>query len=139
MTKRLGIYPGTFDPITFGHIDIIKRACTLVDELVIGVARSVQKNTIFSAELRAEMIQREMHVLECKSVVKVEVFDGLLTAFAKQKKALMIIRGLRAVTDFDYEFQMSWINYNQVSRLFSYLRQRRLSLSLRVLSRKLQD
>ncbi|KJV65259.1 pantetheine-phosphate adenylyltransferase domain protein [Anaplasma phagocytophilum str. NCH-1] len=70
--------------------------------------------------MRAEMIQREMHVLECKSVVKVEVFDGLLTAFAKQKKALMIIRGLRAVTDFDYEFQMSWINYNQVSRLFSY-------------------
>ncbi|AGR79414.1 hypothetical protein YYU_03095 [Anaplasma phagocytophilum str. HZ2] len=85
------------------------------------------------------MIQREMHVLECKSVVKVEVFDGLLTAFAKQKKALMIIRGLRAVTDFDYEFQMSWINYNQVSRLFSFPRQRRLSLSLRVLSRKLQD
>ncbi|KDB57252.1 pantetheine-phosphate adenylyltransferase domain protein [Anaplasma phagocytophilum str. CRT53-1] len=85
------------------------------------------------------MIQREMHVLECKSVVKVEVFDGLLTAFAKQKKALMIIRGLRAVTDFDYEFQMSWINYNQVSRLFSCPRQRRLSLPLRVLSRKLQD
>ncbi|MFV9838956.1 MAG: pantetheine-phosphate adenylyltransferase [Aaplasma endosymbiont of Hyalomma asiaticum] len=110
-TKRLAIYPGTFDPITLGHMDIIRRASNLVDELIIAVAKSVTKDTIFSAELRAQIIEQEMKTLFSNCTVKVEVFDGLLTCFAKQKKALMIIRGLRAISDFDYEFQMSWINY----------------------------
>ena len=110
-TKRLAIYPGTFDPITLGHMDIIRRASNLVDELIIAVAKSVTKDTIFSAELRAQIIEQEMKTLFSNCAVKVEVFDGLLTCFAKRKKALMIIRGLRAISDFDYEFQMSWINY----------------------------
>ncbi|MGN7678710.1 MAG: pantetheine-phosphate adenylyltransferase [Anaplasma sp.] len=109
MTIKLGVYPGTFDPITFGHIDLIKRAHILVDELVIAVARSVLKETIFSAETRAALIEHEMKMLAIDA--KVEVFDGLLTYFAERRGAQVIIRGLRAVSDFDYEFQMSWVNY----------------------------
>ncbi|MGN7661070.1 MAG: pantetheine-phosphate adenylyltransferase [Anaplasma sp.] len=109
MAIKLGVYPGTFDPITFGHIDLIKRANSLVDELVIAVARSVLKETIFSAETRAALIKHEMKILAVDA--KVEVFDGLLTYFAERRGAQVIIRGLRAVSDFDYEFQMSWMNY----------------------------
>ncbi|MCU7611496.1 pantetheine-phosphate adenylyltransferase [Anaplasma capra] len=112
MAIRLGIYPGTFDPITFGHVDIIKRASNLVDELIIAVAKSVVKETIFPADVRAAMIEHDMRMLEID--VKVEVFDGLLTYFAQSRGAQVIIRGLRAVSDFDYEFQMSWINYKLV-------------------------
>ncbi|WP_081440537.1 pantetheine-phosphate adenylyltransferase [Anaplasma centrale] len=109
---RLGIYPGTFDPITFGHVDIIKRASNLVDELVIAVAKSVVKETVFSADVRAAMIEHEMQAIGINA--KIEVFDGLLTYFAQSRGAQVIIRGLRAVSDFDYEFQMSWINYKLV-------------------------
>ncbi|MDD9331340.1 MAG: pantetheine-phosphate adenylyltransferase [Wolbachia sp.] len=107
--NKIGIYPGTFDPITLGHIDIIKRACKLVDKLIIGVAENINKNTAFDAKLRTAMVKNEIDKL--KANADVIIFDGLLVSFAKEQSASVIIRGLRAVSDFDYEFQMSWVNY----------------------------
>ncbi len=107
--KKIGVYPGTFDPITLGHIDIIKRACKLVDKLIIGVAKNTSKSAAFDLKLRAEMVEDEIEALGINA--EVVSFDGLLVNFAKKQKASVIIRGLRAVSDFDYEFQMSWVNY----------------------------
>lgn len=109
INNRIGIYPGTFDPITFGHIDIIKRACKLVDKLIIGVAENVNKYTAFNVKLRTSMAENEIKRLGIGA--DVVSFNGLLMKFAKEQNASVIIRGLRAVSDFDYEFQMSWVNY----------------------------
>ncbi|UIP92893.1 pantetheine-phosphate adenylyltransferase [Wolbachia endosymbiont of Anopheles demeilloni] len=109
INNKIGIYPGTFDPITFGHLDIIKRACKLVDKLIVGVAENVNKHTAFNIKLRTSMAENEVKGAEINA--DVISFNGLLVKFAKEQNVSVIIRGLRAVSDFDYEFQMSWVNY----------------------------
>ncbi|UTW53931.1 pantetheine-phosphate adenylyltransferase [Kordiimonas sp. SCSIO 12610] len=110
---RIGLYPGTFDPITNGHIDIVKRGLRLVDKLIIGVATNPSKNPMFSLEERVEMVERELKPLAEEVGVDFEVqqFDELLMHFAEKVNATVIIRGLRAVADFEYEFQMTGMNY----------------------------
>lgn len=112
MTNRTGIYPGTFDPITAGHMDIITRALRVVDELVIGVAEDTGKEPIFSLDERAKLVQADVeHLLgEDAKRVRVKPFAGLLVEFAREQNASILIRGLRAVSDFEYEFQMACMN-----------------------------
>ncbi len=108
-TERVGLYPGTFDPITLGHYDIIKRAAKLVDTLVIGVAMNPGKNPLFSVQERVEMVQKM--TLEFPGTnFEVKPFNNLLMHFAEECNASIIVRGLRAVSDFEYEFQMVGMN-----------------------------
>jgi pantetheine-phosphate adenylyltransferase len=113
MSLRTGLYPGTFDPITNGHLDIIARAAHLVDRLVVGVAMNAGKGPIFPIEERAALVQAEIAPIVEKTGTEIIVkpFDTLLIAFARSLGACMIVRGLRAVSDFDYEFQMAGMNY----------------------------
>ena len=110
--KRLiGLYPGTFDPVTLGHLDIIKRAVKLVDHLVIGVAINASKNPMFNLDERVAMVKAEAEKLAAgHATIEVQAFDTLLVKFAAQLGAAVIIRGLRAVSDFEYEFQMVAMN-----------------------------
>lgn len=113
MARRSGIYPGTFDPITVGHLDIIKRAVKIVDRLIIAVAADTAKTPIFSLGQRVELVEKDiMSLLPCEDSAKIEVigFEGLLVNFAAEHNAGLIIRGLRAVSDFEYEFQMAGMN-----------------------------
>jgi pantetheine-phosphate adenylyltransferase len=107
---RTGIYPGTFDPITKGHLDIVERAVKLVDRLVIGVAPSLAKNPTFSLEERVEIIREETARFDGRADIVVQPYENLLMHFAEEIGAQMIIRGLRAVADFEYEFQMTAMN-----------------------------
>ncbi|MGI3164503.1 pantetheine-phosphate adenylyltransferase [Pseudooceanicola sp. 200-1SW] len=109
---RIGLYPGTFDPVTLGHIDIIRRATALVDRLVIGVAINRDKGPLFTLEERVEMIEAEIGPLARESGVEIVVhpFENLLIHCAHDVGASLIIRGLRAVTDFEYEYQMVGMN-----------------------------
>ena len=109
---RVGIYPGTFDPITNGHTDIIRRAVKIVDRLVIGVARNDGKGPLFATEERVEIVRDEVAHLENGDADRIEVraFDTLLMRFAQSVGAGVVIRGLRAVSDFEYEFQMAGMN-----------------------------
>ena len=109
---RIGIYPGTFDPITNGHADIIRRAIRIVDRLVIGVARNDGKGPLFATDERVEIVRDEVAHLENGNAERIEVraFDTLLMGFAHSVGAKVIIRGLRAVSDFEYEFQMAGMN-----------------------------
>lgn len=105
---RIGVYPGTFDPITLGHMDIIRRGAKLVDQLVIGVTTNASKSPLFSVEERLEMVRKE-----CAAIgpgISVVAFDSLLMHFAQSQNASIIIRGLRAVADFEYEYQMAGMN-----------------------------
>jgi len=110
--KRLiGLYPGTFDPVTLGHLDIIKRAVKLVDHLVIGVATNTPKNPAFTLEERVAMVKSEAEKAAAgHATLEVRAFDSLLVKFAAEVGASVIIRGLRAVSDFEYEFQMVAMN-----------------------------
>lgn len=111
MTKRIGVYPGTFDPITKGHLHIIRRASKLVDHLIVGVALNAGKNPRFSAEERVEMAQFDINNMREKHCeITVEGFDNLLIHYVAERNASCIIRGLRAVSDFEYEFQMTGMN-----------------------------
>ena len=109
---RIGVYPGTFDPITVGHLDIIRRALNVVDKLIIGVALDTGKSPIFNLEKRSEMVLTSIaaELNGDASRAEVQPFSGLLVNFAKQNGASLIIRGLRAVSDFEYEFQMACMN-----------------------------
>ncbi|HAL63046.1 MAG TPA: pantetheine-phosphate adenylyltransferase [Clostridiales bacterium] len=104
---RIAVYPGSFDPITNGHLDIIKRASRLYDRLVVGVLDNINKKPLFSALERKEMIDAEIKDL---LNVSCDVFSGLLVDFAKQQGATVIVKGLRTVADFEYEFQMALLN-----------------------------
>jgi len=108
------VYPGSFDPVTFGHIDIITRASGFVDRLIVAVLGNPSKNVLFTAEERVGHLKE---VIVGKSNIEVESFEGLLVDFAKRKDADCIIRGLRAVTDFEYEFQMALTNRSMTGDL----------------------
>ena len=111
--SRVGLYPGTFDPMHNGHLDVIGRAARLLDRLVIGVAINTGKGPLFPLEERVELVRAEIADISARNGTVIEVlpFKGLLVEFAREIGAVMIIRGLRAVSDFDYEFQMAGMNY----------------------------
>ena len=105
--RRVAIYPASFDPITNGHLDLVKRSLNLFEELIVSIAINVDKHGLFTVEERLEMIQG---VLSGTPRVQVDCFDGLLVDYAQRKNARVIIRGLRAVSDFEYEFEMAMMN-----------------------------
>ena len=109
MKKRIGIYPGTFDPITLGHMDIIERGAKLVDELIIGVTTNAAKSPMFSDDERIAMVKREVAGIGDDSI-RVIGFDSLLVDFADEMGAGTVIRGIRGVTDFEYEYQLTGMN-----------------------------
>ena len=112
--QRVGVYPGTFDPLTLGHLDIIRRGANLVDRLVIGVTTNPAKSPMFSVAERLTMVEREIADLPSVSVVD---FDSLLMEFAEREGASLILRGLRAVADFEYEYQMAGMNQQLNDRI----------------------
>jgi pantetheine-phosphate adenylyltransferase len=109
---KIGVYPGTFDPMTNGHLNIIKRSLKIVDKLIIGVADNLNKKPLLSIEERKDIIVNDINSFNLGiNEIEIHSVTGLLTDFAKQHKAICIIRGLRAVSDFEYEFQMTGMNY----------------------------
>jgi pantetheine-phosphate adenylyltransferase len=115
MTVRTGVYPGTFDPITLGHMDIIRRGAKLVDRLVIGVTTNPSKDPMFSLPERIAMVRREVEGIA--GDIPVVSFDSLLMDFAEREGASVIVRGLRAVADFEYEYQMAGMNQQLNNRI----------------------
>ncbi len=108
----LAVYPGTFDPITLGHLDVVRSSLSVCDELIIAIANDSPKKTLFTLKERVEMVQNDIkeYCPELKSKIHVEGFTGLLMNYASKKKSKVIIRGLRAVSDFEYEFQLASMN-----------------------------
>ena len=107
MPLKLAVYPGSFDPITFGHLDIIERALKIFDGVIVAVARNSEKNSLFTVQERIALISE---ILADSPRAKVDTFDGLLVDFVRQRQATVIIRGLRAVSDFEFEFQLAQMN-----------------------------
>jgi len=107
MKQRIAIYPGTFDPITYGHIDVVQRATAMFEKVIVLVARNSSKTPLFTDDERVQMIKE---IFRKNNKVAVDGFEGLLVDYARKKKAAAIIRGLRAVSDFEYEFQMALTN-----------------------------
>jgi pantetheine-phosphate adenylyltransferase len=107
MPRKIAVYPGSFDPITYGHLDIINRALRIFDSIVVAVASNSSKNSLFPIDERIDLIRQ---VLAGNDRVKVDTFDGLLVDYVLSQRATVIIRGLRAVSDFEYEFQLAQIN-----------------------------
>ncbi len=136
MSERVGIYPGTFDPVTNGHLDIISRASRLVDRLVVGVAENIGKGPLFGLAERVELVREECAGITARTGTPIEVtsFGILLIKFARDSGANVLIRGLRAVSDFDYEFQMAGMNYRldpQVETVFLMASERHQFISSR--------
>ena len=120
MAKRIGIYPGTFDPITLGHMDIIERGAKLVDELIIGVTTNIAKSPMFDDDERIAMVEREVAGIG-NAKIRVVGFNSLLMDFADAMGASVVIRGIRGVTDFEYEYQLTGMNRqlnNKVETVF---------------------
>ncbi len=109
MTLRIGVYPGTFDPITLGHMDIIRRGAKLVDKLIIGVTTNIAKSPMFSDDERIDMVKREVATIGDANI-EVVGFNSLLMDFADAQKSSIVIRGIRGVTDFEYEYQLTGMN-----------------------------
>ena len=122
MKNKIGIYPGSFDPLTYGHLDIIRRSLKIVDNLIIGIADNDNKKPLLSLDKRKEIIQNDLKdLISDNENVFIKNVKGLLTDFAKSHEATCIIRGLRAVSDFEYEFQMTGMNYQlnpQIETIF---------------------
>jgi pantetheine-phosphate adenylyltransferase len=119
MAERVGVYPGTFDPITLGHMDIIERGAKLVDRLIVGVTTNIAKSPMFSDDERIAIVERE--VAGVANNIEVVGFDSLLVDFARAQGAAVVIRGIRGVTDFEYEYQLTGMNRqlnHQVETIF---------------------
>ena len=110
MTERIGLYPGSFDPITNGHTDIIRRSLKVVDKLIVGIAVNMNKSGFFNPEERLQIVEEDIKSIGLVDKIEVHSFEGLLMHYATNVGASIIIRGLRAVSDFEYEFQMTGMN-----------------------------
>jgi pantetheine-phosphate adenylyltransferase len=108
--RRTALYPGSFDPVTYGHLDILERATELFDKTIVTIAVNNKKETVFSGSERAELIKQCLKDKSWSDQVEVEQFTGLLVDFAKQREAVTLIRGVRQVSDFEYEFRMALMN-----------------------------
>ena len=116
--KHKGVYPGTFDPVTTGHLDIIRRACLVLDHLVIGVALSAGKNPLFDVDERVALIEASVAEIDTSGCnIEVKSFDSLLVDFVADQDASSVIRGIRAVSDFEYEFQLATMNHRLDSQI----------------------
>lgn len=108
--RRTALYPGSFDPVTYGHLDILKRATELFDKTIVTIAVNNKKETVFSGDERADLIEKCLEDVSWSNQVEVAQFTGLLVDFAKQREAVTLIRGVRQVSDFEYEFRMALMN-----------------------------